>query len=149
MSRHDDPGMIQFCLGGLVRQLSVLEFGTTLGLYTEQFLEEENLSELHCHIHVSLVNYWCALIPSQPTYDPSSSKATNLAPSLRYIYALLVHTLTGKRKSTGVVNTHDAYFLWSMAHIHVIDLAYFIAHAIQHQTERHRRGVISIGPYIT
>ncbi|PPS16527.1 hypothetical protein GOBAR_AA04055 [Gossypium barbadense] len=32
---------------------------------------------------------------------------------------------------------------------HVLDLAYFIALAIHHQTERHRRGVISIGPYIT
>ncbi|PPS10368.1 hypothetical protein GOBAR_AA10295 [Gossypium barbadense] len=32
---------------------------------------------------------------------------------------------------------------------HVNDLAYFIALAILHQTERHRRGVISIGPYVT
>ncbi|PPS15489.1 hypothetical protein GOBAR_AA05089 [Gossypium barbadense] len=32
---------------------------------------------------------------------------------------------------------------------HVIDLVYFIALAIQHQTERHRKGVISIGPYVT
>ncbi|PPS05538.1 hypothetical protein GOBAR_AA15110 [Gossypium barbadense] len=32
---------------------------------------------------------------------------------------------------------------------HVIDLAYFITLAIQHQMEWHRKGVISIGPYVT
>ncbi|PPR95587.1 hypothetical protein GOBAR_AA25084 [Gossypium barbadense] len=32
---------------------------------------------------------------------------------------------------------------------HVIDLAYFIALTIQHQAEWHRKGVISIGPYVT
>ncbi|KAH1123009.1 hypothetical protein J1N35_006169 [Gossypium stocksii] len=135
--------------GGLVRQLSVPEFGTALGLYTEQFLEEENLFELHRHIHVPPINCWCPLVPGQPTYDPSRSKATNLIPSLQYLHALLAHTLTGRHESIGVVSTYDAYFLWSMAYIHVIDLAYFIAYAIQHQTERHRRGVFSIGPYVT
>ncbi|PPS07934.1 hypothetical protein GOBAR_AA12710 [Gossypium barbadense] len=55
----------------------------------------------------------------------------------------------GRREITGVVNTHDVYFLWCMSQGHIIDLAYFIALAIQHQTERHRKGVISIGPYVT
>ncbi|KAK5811534.1 hypothetical protein PVK06_026874 [Gossypium arboreum] len=36
-----------------------------------------------------------------------------------------------------------------MSHEHVIDLAYFIALAVQHQTERQQKGVISIGPYVT
>ncbi|PPS09677.1 hypothetical protein GOBAR_AA10967 [Gossypium barbadense] len=52
-------------------------------------------------------------------------------------------------KSTGIVNTHDVYFLLCMSQGHVIDLAYFIALVIQHQTERHQKGVISIGPYMT
>ncbi|KAK5771105.1 hypothetical protein PVK06_047280 [Gossypium arboreum] len=36
-----------------------------------------------------------------------------------------------------------------MSQGHAIDLAYFIALAIQHKTERHRKGVISIGPYMS
>ncbi|PPR81764.1 hypothetical protein GOBAR_AA38950 [Gossypium barbadense] len=56
---------------------------------------------------------------------------------------------TRRRESTSVINTHDAYFLWCMLLGHVIDLAYFIALVIQHQTERHRKGVISIDPYVT
>ena len=68
---------------------------------------------------------------------------------MRYLHDIFAHTIIGRRESTGVVNTHDAYFLWCMSHRHVIDLAYFITLAIQHQTERHRKGVISIGPYVT
>ncbi|PPS01113.1 hypothetical protein GOBAR_AA19552 [Gossypium barbadense] len=121
MTQFDDPGTVQFCLGDLVRQLSVPEFGVALGLYTEEFMDA--------------------------IYDPSCFKASALAPSLRYLHAILAHTLTRQRKSTGIVNTHDAYFLWSMANGHVFDLIYFIALAIHQQMERHRKGVISIGPY--
>ncbi|PPS13649.1 hypothetical protein GOBAR_AA06927 [Gossypium barbadense] len=35
----DDPGTVQFRLSGLVRQLSVPEFGVALGLYTEDYKE--------------------------------------------------------------------------------------------------------------
>ncbi|PPR96733.1 hypothetical protein GOBAR_AA23936 [Gossypium barbadense] len=73
-----------------------------------------------------------ALAPISFTYDPSHSKASALPPSLRYLHAILVHTLTRRRESTGVVNTHDAYYLWCMGNAHVTDLAYFIAFAIRH-----------------
>ncbi|PPS00077.1 hypothetical protein GOBAR_AA20590 [Gossypium barbadense] len=110
MTNFENHGMVQFYLGGLVRQ---------------------------------------DLVPTSATYDPSCSKALALLLSLRYLHAILAYTLTGRRESTGFVTTHDAYFLWSMANGHVLDLAYFIALAIRHQTERHRRGVIFIGPYVT
>ncbi|PPR90433.1 hypothetical protein GOBAR_AA30251 [Gossypium barbadense] len=117
MARFDDPGTIQFCLSGIVYQLSVPEFGTALGLYTKKFIEENELHTLNRHIHHSPSRCWNALTPE-------------------------------RRESTGVVNTHDAYFLLCMSHRHIIDLAYFISFAIQHQMERHRKGVISIGPYV-
>ncbi|KAK5771249.1 hypothetical protein PVK06_047439 [Gossypium arboreum] len=84
-------------------------------------------------------------VPSSDRND----KASVLPPSLRYLHAILAHMITGRRETTGVVNTHDVYFLWCMSQGHVIDLAYFIALAIQHQTKRHRKGVISIGTYVT
>ncbi|PPS08110.1 hypothetical protein GOBAR_AA12533 [Gossypium barbadense] len=51
--------------------------------------------------------------------------------------------------SSGLTTEIRHPFLQSMVNGHVIDLAYFIALAIRHQMERHRRGVISIGPYVT
>ncbi|PPS11639.1 hypothetical protein GOBAR_AA09018 [Gossypium barbadense] len=108
MTNNDDLGTIHFRLGGLVRVMSVPEFGVALGLYTDEFMEEEDMNALICNIHIS--------------------------PSL---------------ERTDIINTHDAYYLWCMANAHVTDLAYFIAFAICHQTERHRKGVISIGPYVT
>ncbi|KAK5833316.1 hypothetical protein PVK06_017139 [Gossypium arboreum] len=89
------------------------------------------------------------LVPISATYDPSRSKALALVPSLRYLHALLAHTLTGWQESTDIVNTHNPYFLWSKAHGHVFDLTFFIALAIRHQIEWHRKGVISIGRYVT
>ncbi|KAH1091240.1 hypothetical protein J1N35_018497 [Gossypium stocksii] len=148
MIELDDPGTVQFGLDGFVCQLSVLEFGVALGLYIEKFIGDDDFSALHFHIHYSPSKYWMALVPASATYDPSRSNAIALSPSLRYLHAILAHTLTGQRESTGIVNTHDAYFLWSMMHGHIFDIAYFIALAIRHQTERHRKGAICMGPYV-
>ncbi|PPR99915.1 hypothetical protein GOBAR_AA20751 [Gossypium barbadense] len=131
MMNYDDPDTVQFCLGRLVRQLSIPEFGAALGLYTGKFKEENDLHVPSHHIHRSLLRCWDALVLGGATYNPSYSKASALPPSL------------------SVINTHDAYFLWCMSYGHVIDLAYFIALPIQHQTEWHRKGVISIGPCVT
>ncbi|KAK5845644.1 hypothetical protein PVK06_001844 [Gossypium arboreum] len=42
MIEFDDPGTVQFCLNGLVHQLSVLEFRAALGLYTDGFMDDDN-----------------------------------------------------------------------------------------------------------
>ncbi|KAK5771674.1 hypothetical protein PVK06_047910 [Gossypium arboreum] len=149
MTNYDDPSTVQFHLGGLVHQLSVPKFGTTLGLYTKQFKEENDLHAFNRHIHRSPSRCWDALVLGRATYNPSCSKASAPPLSLRYLHTILAHTIIGRRESTGVFNTHDAYFLWCMSHGHIIDPAYFIALMIQHQTERHRKGVISIGPNVT
>lgn len=132
MTNYDDPGTVQFCLRGLVCQLSILEFNAALGLYTEEFKEENELHALTLHIYFSPSKCWHTLAPGAASYNPSYSKASVLPPSQRYLHAILVYTITGRRESTSVVNTHDAYFLWCMSHGHVIDLAYFIALVIQH-----------------
>ncbi|KAK5826004.1 hypothetical protein PVK06_020906 [Gossypium arboreum] len=53
MTNFDNPRTVQFCLGGLVHQLSVPEFGSALGLYTEEFMDDNELDTLHRHIHYS------------------------------------------------------------------------------------------------
>ncbi|KAK5839522.1 hypothetical protein PVK06_008320 [Gossypium arboreum] len=111
-------------------------------------MNDDDFDTLHRHIHLSPSNCWRALVPASAT-DKLCSKVSALAPSLRYLNAILAHTLTERRESTGVVNTHNAYFLWSMANEHFFDLAYFIALAIRHQMKWHRKGVISIRPYVT
>ncbi|PPS03128.1 hypothetical protein GOBAR_AA17534 [Gossypium barbadense] len=156
MTNYDDPDTVQFRLGRLIYQLSVPKFGATLALYTKEFKEENELHALShhkhfspskcCHalsrhIHFSPLKCWHTLAPSVASYNPSCSKTSVLPPSLRYLHTILAHTIIGRQESTGVVNTHDAYFLWCMSQGQVIDLAYFIALAIQHKTERHRKGM--------
>ena len=109
MTRYDDLGTVQFRLGRLIRQLSVPEFGAAVGLYTEEFQEENELHALSRHIHFSPSKCWHTLAPSTALYNPSHSKASVLSPSMRYLHAILAHTITGRRESTVVVNTHDVY----------------------------------------
>ncbi|PPS16018.1 hypothetical protein GOBAR_AA04561 [Gossypium barbadense] len=84
-----------FRLGGLVRQLSIPKFGIALGLYTEEFVNDNELDTLHRHIHYFPSKCWKELLPVSTTYDPSRSKASALSLSLRYLHAILAHTLTG------------------------------------------------------
>ncbi|KAK5811529.1 hypothetical protein PVK06_026869 [Gossypium arboreum] len=149
MTNNDDPSTIHFRLGNIVYAMSVPDFRVALELYTDKFMEEEDMNALPRNIHISPSLCWKALAPLSSTYDPSRLKASALAPSLHYLHAILALTLTRRRESTSVVNTHDAYYLWCMANAHVTDLAYFIAFVIRHQTEWCRTGVISIGPYVT
>ena len=132
-----------------MHHMSVPEFDAALGLSTEEFMSAENFLLLHRHIQYSPSSCWVDLTTSTTPYDVSRSKATSFPPALWDIYALLAHTLTSRRESIGVFSTIDAYFLWSMATRHIFDLAYFIALAFRHQTDRHRKGPICLGPYVT
>ncbi|PPS10237.1 hypothetical protein GOBAR_AA10410 [Gossypium barbadense] len=115
------------------RQLSVPEFGAALGLYTEEFKEENDLDTFSRHIHFSPSKCLHTLAPGAASYNPSHSKASVLPPSLRYLHAILAHTFTRRQEITCVVNTHDTYFLWCISHGHVINLAYFITLDPQHR----------------
>ncbi|PPS08550.1 hypothetical protein GOBAR_AA12088 [Gossypium barbadense] len=97
MTNYDDPNTVQFCLGRLVCQLSVPEFGTALGLYTEEFKEQNDLHALNHHIHRSPSRCWDALVLGAATYNPSRSKASALPPSLRYLHAILAYTITRRK----------------------------------------------------
>ncbi|KAK5785669.1 hypothetical protein PVK06_040273 [Gossypium arboreum] len=112
MTNFDDPGTIQFRLDGLLRQLSVPEFGIALGLYIEEFMDENDHDTLCRHIHYSPSKCWYALVPNLATYDPIRSKASALSPSLRYLHAILAQTLIGGRKSTDVSTLTTRTFYW-------------------------------------
>ncbi|PPS08782.1 hypothetical protein GOBAR_AA11859 [Gossypium barbadense] len=83
MTNFDDLETVQFCFGSLVCQLSVPEFGIALGLYTEEFMDDNDLDTLYRHIHYSPSKCWRDLIPASATYNPSHSKASAFPPSLR------------------------------------------------------------------
>ncbi|PPS09459.1 hypothetical protein GOBAR_AA11189 [Gossypium barbadense] len=119
---------IELCSTFHLQTLSVPKFGMALSLYTDEFKEENDLHAFNRHIHRSPLRCWDALVLGGATYNPSHSSASTLSPSLRYLHAILAHTIVEQRESTGIVNTHNAYFLWCMSHGH---------------------GVIFIGPYVT
>ncbi|PPS16308.1 hypothetical protein GOBAR_AA04272 [Gossypium barbadense] len=82
MTNFDNPRMVQFCLGGLVRQLSVPEFRIALGLYMEEFIDDNELDTLLHGIHYSPSKCWKDLVLTSASYGPSRFKASALALSL-------------------------------------------------------------------
>ncbi|PPS15610.1 hypothetical protein GOBAR_AA04968 [Gossypium barbadense] len=126
-----------FASDGLVHQFNVPEFGTALGLYTEEFMEENELQALNRHIHHSPSRCWNALTLGAASYNPSRSKASALPPSLR--------------KVREHWHRQHSRPLLSMVYVALAHHGPYFLHCprIQHQTERHKKGVISIGPYET
>ncbi|PPR89795.1 hypothetical protein GOBAR_AA30890 [Gossypium barbadense] len=82
ITNYDDPGTVQFCQGKLICQLSVPEFGAALGLYTEEFKEENELHALTRHIYFYPSKCWHTLALGAASYNLSRSKASVLPPSL-------------------------------------------------------------------
>ncbi|PPS15339.1 hypothetical protein GOBAR_AA05239 [Gossypium barbadense] len=97
MVEYNDPGIVQFHLGGLVRQMIVPEFGVALGLYTDEFMEADNFPHLHRYIHYVPSSCWSAMMPATGIYDPNRSKASALAPALRYLHTLSRETREYRR----------------------------------------------------
>ncbi|PPS15178.1 hypothetical protein GOBAR_AA05413 [Gossypium barbadense] len=81
MTNNDDPGTIHFRLGGLVCAKSVLEFGVALELYTNEFMEEEDMNALPRNIHISPSDITTMLhmrmIERQRGTDPSQYHLTH------------------------------------------------------------------------
>ncbi|PPS09304.1 hypothetical protein GOBAR_AA11340 [Gossypium barbadense] len=71
MTNFNDPGTVQFRLGGLVFQLRVPELEIVVGLYTVEFMDDNELDTLHRHIHYSPSKCWKDLVAASATYDPS------------------------------------------------------------------------------
>lgn len=118
----------------MTRYLSIPGFGAVLGLYSEEFMSIEEFSTLSQDIHQSTTLYWTDIVAIASLYNPSHSNATYLPLTLRYIHAILAHSLISRRESMGVVGTYDAYFLWSMAMQHPINVAYFVAFTCCHHS---------------
>ncbi|PPS13448.1 hypothetical protein GOBAR_AA07131 [Gossypium barbadense] len=126
MTNYDDPGMVQFRLGGLVRQLSIPEFGVVVGLYTEELKEENELHALTRHIHFSPSKCWHTLAPSATSYNHSLSKASVLPPSLSQmspqgILSILSMRMIERRRGTYPPQYHLAQSTEEEAYKDILD----------------------------
>ncbi|PPR98051.1 hypothetical protein GOBAR_AA22618 [Gossypium barbadense] len=76
----------------------MMELCSTFHLQTAM-MNYDDPGTVYCQIHHSHFCCWDALVPGEATYNPSRSKASALSPSLRYLHAILAHTITrGERE---------------------------------------------------
>ncbi|KAK5812819.1 hypothetical protein PVK06_028261 [Gossypium arboreum] len=109
--------------------MSVPEFGAAIGLYTKEFMSSENFLQLHRHINHSPSRCWTDLIASQTPYNTSCSKAASLSSALRYIHALLTHTLWDEERALESMTSRTSLMMFLPIkriqlshHLRVIDL---------------------------
>ena len=65
------------------------------------------------------------------------------------MHKLLVHTISGRRESTGVVSRRDLFYIYSMREKVAIHLGHAWAWYLDSQASRPRAGAVCCGPYIT
>lgn len=104
---------ISFRIEGTTHYISIPDFGAALELYSE-FIGTPKCPTLSKHVNqpTHSVGLTLSKLIRNITRFNRSQHAYPL--TIQYILAILAHTLTGRKESTGVVNTSDAYFLWSM-----------------------------------
>ncbi|PPS20556.1 hypothetical protein GOBAR_AA00019 [Gossypium barbadense] len=121
MTRYDDPSTVQFRLGGLICQLSVSEFGATLGLYIEEFREENELHTLSHHLHFSPSKCWHTLAPSMASCNPSCFKASVLPPSLRLARHFGLLNIAAQESSLTLIGQMSPQGISSMLSMRMIE----------------------------
>ena len=142
---------IEFQIGGERFHRSYTQFSIDCGFYTKEFTQTDAYRELQVDwpSNFNDQQYWRS-ISREMEYAPTTSKASRLChPELRYVHKLLVHTITGRRESTGVVSRRDLFYIYSMREKVAIHLGHAWAWYLNSQASRPRAGGVCCGPYIT
>ena len=100
--------------------MSISEFGVALGLYSPTFVETDRYADSLSHgTSTRARQFWRshARVGTRDNYQPTKSKSTSLtSPMLRVLHRYIMHTICGRRESTGVVTVRDIFYLsclWS------------------------------------
>ncbi|KAL8255384.1 hypothetical protein R6Q59_033605 [Mikania micrantha] len=140
---------LTFRLGGIWRRLSVAQFATRMGLYTEGELASKVFDGLHdFEDEIEKATFWAEV--AEGVYDPRRAKATKLCDPLhRFIHRILVGTILQRGDSLGNVPTRDLFYLYCLVrgiHCNIAHcLAFFLTTSSGKQASSHICG----GAYIT
>ncbi|KAL8251324.1 hypothetical protein R6Q59_035017 [Mikania micrantha] len=140
---------LTFRLGGRWRRISVAQFATQMGLYTEGELDMDVFDGLHdFEDEVEKATFWAEV--AEGVYDPRRVMATKLHDPLhRLIHRILVGTILQRGDSLGNVPTRDLFYLYYLIrgiHCNIAHcLAYFLTTSSGKQVSSHICG----GAYIT
>ncbi|KAL8192180.1 hypothetical protein R6Q57_028042 [Mikania cordata] len=132
---------ISYRLCGAPYHLSLAEFGSVLGLYTE---EETQMSIYTTAIHtadVAVVNAWWPRIGDEPfVHDTRVTRIRD--PLIRYLHRCIASSVTGRGMSQEWCTSQDLYFLYCLLSRRPCNLARCLAGYFSTYYHRQERGLI-------
>ncbi|KAD7477029.1 hypothetical protein E3N88_00165 [Mikania micrantha] len=140
---------LTFRLGGRWRRLSVAQFATRMGLYTEGELDSEIFDGLHdFEDEIEKATFWAEV--AEGVYDPRRAKATKLRDPLhRFIHRILVSTIMQRGDSLGNVPTRDLFYLYCLIRGIHCNIAHCLAYFLTTSSGKLASSHICGGAYIT
>ena len=96
--------------------MSHTQFAVYIGLYTDELVDSQDYHKLQVNFApMFILAHYCRWISRDSNYELMRSEASMLeSPTLHYIHKLLVHTISRRRDSMGVVSTRDLFYLCSI-----------------------------------
>lgn len=122
VSRH----YVAFHLGGETRQLTMLEFGVVLGLWTV----EKQITNIHATVQFK-------------------AKGTKHILVLRYLHAIITYTITERSDNQMVVTSTDVEILSHIFRDISVDLTYILARQARNYASSTQKKSLGLGPFIT
>ncbi|KAD4179277.1 hypothetical protein E3N88_27868 [Mikania micrantha] len=142
------PAEVSFRLCGALYHLSLAEFGSVLGLYTE---EETHMPIYTTAIHTAddaVVSAWWPRIGDDAFVR--SARVTRIRdPLIRYLHRCIASSVTGRGMSQEWCTSQDLFFLYCILSGRPCNLARCLAEYFSTYYHRQERGLIFGGVYVT
>ncbi|KAL8251318.1 hypothetical protein R6Q59_035011 [Mikania micrantha] len=140
---------LTFRWGGRWRRLSVAQFATRMGLYTEGELDTEVFDGLYdFEDEIEKATFWAEV--AEGVYDPRRAKAIKLRyPLHRLIHRILFGTIIQRGDILGNVPTRDLFYLYCLIRGIHCNIAHCLAFFLTTNSGKQASSHICGGAYIT
>ncbi|KAL8232576.1 hypothetical protein R6Q57_002354 [Mikania cordata] len=130
---------ISFRLCEFAYDLSLAEFGSALGLYTEQELEMSIYTTAIYTADDAVVSAWWPRIAEEPFVR--TARVTGIRdPLIRYLHRCIASSVTGRGMSQEGCASHDLFFLYCLLSGRPCNLARCLAEYFSTYYHRQERG---------
>lgn len=125
---------IWFCAFGRYHSMSMTQFSVCLGLYTDDYIDNEEYAQLLTDYHHSLTPHRVdKMLYSEGQYESGISKSTCLSwPTYRYIHTIFNRLVNSHGDSIRVRSRQELLYIYSMVQSKPLQLGHIVARYLHH-----------------
>ena len=146
---------IHFQLDGATHDIPLAQFNVYCRFCTVEFAESAAYQEALTEIPTAYTDdgAWHEITGTRDRYLARFAKSTAIRdPALRVIHRWLVHSIFGRKDSTGNVSSHHLFILWCMIHQHRVNPGRFLllsCTSLGSKLGTEKTGFIVLGAFIS